>query len=599
MPGAAKTRIVCILPRLGKNVGGGKIKAMFRRMALLADREDTDVTLLNIQHTCRQKITFAELVAKGILDKRVSHQSIYEMCRPGQMTQTHIGVKIPTWDNRKTKSEQNTTTYFQGKTPVMQDAVEATPAGDLMLRRVMTDPNRDIRLKYLDGDLVESRVRIGDGVIKKTAYVDGTPRAKTTRDNKLFVRVEDFGLGMTFRNEAMHHRALVERFFPDDCVVFVDGITTAYLSPAIRAPKILFLHADHRRPNGTILSRSRARIDAFDGDAIVTATHVQKKRLEADTRHAAPIRVIPHYTTMTRRKVETRSHICTVSRLDLKGKPIHHCVEAFMRVMHLIPSCNYLIYGGGVGKARLQQLIDHHKCGDRVILMGQTSDPAAVFSSSLFSLAPTMTEGFGLALLESLTCGCPVISYDVDYGPRELIRPRHNGELVTPGDIDGIAQAILKVHTHHDHYATACPDSVQPYSFEVYKSRYYDLIDDLQGRAFGFDIMAPDLVLETEHALQTAPQRYKDQLLGLYIRLCEQRRDLGGMYKGFQQMLAQHPNDHRPLVRCVWLSRRLARPKECRAYLARLADRFPQEHARLVTRNPDLLELADAADSLG
>ena len=124
--------------------------------------------------------------------------------------------------------------------------------------------------------------------------------------------------------------------------------------------------------------------------------------------------------------------------------------------MHLIPDTNYLIYGAGLGEARLQQLIDHHDCGNRVRLMGHTANAPEVFSQSLFSLAPTMTEGFGLALLEALTCDCPVISYDVDYGPRELIRSGENGELVQPGDIDAIAAAILKVHADRDRYASGC-----------------------------------------------------------------------------------------------------------------------------------------------
>ncbi len=40
-------------------------------------------------------------------------------------------------------------------------------------------------------------------------------------------------------------------------------------------------------------------------------------------------------------------------------------------------------------------------------------------------------EGFSLALLESLAHGVPVISYDIKYGPNELITPDFNGYLIT------------------------------------------------------------------------------------------------------------------------------------------------------------------------
>lgn len=40
-------------------------------------------------------------------------------------------------------------------------------------------------------------------------------------------------------------------------------------------------------------------------------------------------------------------------------------------------------------------------------------------------------EGFSLALLESLAHGVPVISYDIKYGPSELITSDFNGYLIT------------------------------------------------------------------------------------------------------------------------------------------------------------------------
>ncbi|WP_299789142.1 glycosyltransferase [uncultured Marivita sp.] len=595
MADAETTRIISIQPRLGAQVGGGKINAMFQRMNLLADRPDTEIVLLTLDHSCKQKLAFASLQAQGLLDRRITHLSLGELCRPSDLGNVEPGFVLPEWDSKKTRiGAKERTSYFLGKTLVMRDATEHTPVGPLVTRRILTDPNRDVRLKYLNGDLVEGRVKRQDMTTEQLAFVEGHLLSQSRLEGQHVRHVEDFGLGQTFDDEADHHRALFERFLPDDCIVFIDGITVSYLSPAIRRPKVLFLHADHRRPDGSVLQRSRARIDAFDGDAIVTATHVHKLRLHADTRHAAPIRVIPHYTTMTRQDRGPRRNICTVSRLDLGAKPIHHCIEAFIRVMHLIPDCTYEIYGGGLGQVRLEQLIRHHGCADRVILKGPTSDPASVFSGALFSLAPTTGEGFGLSLLESLTCGCPVISYDVDYGPRELIKTAQNGELVPPGDIDALAQAIVKLYTHHAHYAARCEASVQSYGFDAYKKRYRALIDDLEGRGFVFDITAPDMVEEVKSALTTAPLRQQSRLLDLYAQLCEDRRDLGGMYDAFQQKLALLPNDPRPIMRCIWISRRLGRLAECGSHLAHLDRRFPQDHARLIARHPGFLELADA-----
>lgn len=599
MPPSDAIHVICILPKLGTNVGGGKVNAVFKRMNLLAARESTRVTLLNLQHSCKQKIAFADLVQGGRLDDRIAHRSIQELCMPERTVPAVSETTLPDWTHKKTaKGNKTRITYFKDGSPVMRDALEPTVAGTLTVRRIPGEPEQDIRLKYLDGDLVESRVQFGDGLVEKIAFSDGMPRCRTRREHGALVGIHDFGLDRRFKDEVTHHRMLVTRFFPEDSIVFIDGVTSAYLSRPIKAKKVLFLHADHRSASGKVVPRSRGLIDAFDGDAIVTATRMHKERLEEDTNPRAPIRVIPHYTEVSNTARDQPAHICTVSRLELTGKPIHQCIEAFTRIMHRIPDCNYLIYGSGLGQARLQQLIDHHDCGDRVMLIGHTPNPADVFSQSLFSLAPTMTEGFGLALLEALTCGCPVISYDVDFGPREMITPGLNGELVQPGDIDGIAAAILKVHSDRDRYAAASHVSVQGYAFDSYKARYFKLIDDLHANRFSFDITARDLKAETLRALEKAPHHYRDRLLDLYIHQCHLGRDLGGMYDGFQQKISMHPKDQRPVIRCIWLSRRLGKPAECRQFLDHFEERFPDQYAQFITRYPDFLELADALDGL-
>lgn len=598
MPDPASAHVICILPKLGANVGGGKINAIFTRMNLLAEKPGTRVTLLNLQHGCNQRIAFAELVAAGVLDPRIAHRSIYELCTPDG-AELPKPIALPVWDEAKpSQGRKERITYLRDGKPVMRDTLETTAAGLVTTRQIETDASRDTRLKYLDGVLIESREAFGDGFVHKTACVDGGPRICIKREHGALIEVEDFALSRSFADEFALHRVLAQRHFPQDAIVFIDGVTSAYLSRPISARKVLFLHADHRTGSGKVVPRSRGLIEAFDGDAILTATHGHKNRLEKDLAHSAPIRVIPHYVDIKPSGTDTRRHICTVSRLELTGKPIHHCIEAFVRVMHLIPDTNYLIYGSGLGEARLQQLITHHDCADRVMVMGHTANAAQVFSESLFSLAPTLSEGFGLALLESLSCDCPVISYDVDYGPRELIQPGQNGELVAPGDIDAIAAAILKVHNERDRYAAACATSVERYSFDRYRDRYHRLIDDLMSNRFTFDLSAHDLKAEALRALEKAPAQFRDRLLDIYIHQCHLSRDLGGMYDGFQQKIALHPRDQRPVIRCIWLSRRLGRDAECRAHLALLAHRFPRAHEDFAARYPDFLELADAVDGL-
>jgi glycosyltransferase involved in cell wall biosynthesis len=64
-------------------------------------------------------------------------------------------------------------------------------------------------------------------------------------------------------------------------------------------------------------------------------------------------------------------------------------------------------------------------------------------SASVLALTSTY-EGFGCVIVEALACGCPVVSTDCPYGPREILVGGRYGTLVEPDDIDGFADALAR-----------------------------------------------------------------------------------------------------------------------------------------------------------
>jgi len=59
--------------------------------------------------------------------------------------------------------------------------------------------------------------------------------------------------------------------------------------------------------------------------------------------------------------------------------------------------------------------------------------------------ASSRFEGLPMAMLEAMSKGVPVVSFDCPTGPADVIEPGRSGLLVSDGDIDGLAGAMLAV----------------------------------------------------------------------------------------------------------------------------------------------------------
>ncbi|MBO8517873.1 glycosyltransferase, partial [Staphylococcus aureus] len=78
-----------------------------------------------------------------------------------------------------------------------------------------------------------------------------------------------------------------------------------------------------------------------------------------------------------------------------------------------------------------RQLVEDYHLSEHVKFHGFKTHINEEIAKAELMLSTSKMEGFSLALLESLAHGVPVISYDIKYGPNELITPDFNGYLIT------------------------------------------------------------------------------------------------------------------------------------------------------------------------
>ncbi len=470
------TKVFSIFERIGLG-GGGKVKVVIHRMNALSEMGVFDPILLNLDHSPNQKLKFAELKANGTIASGVRNLTVPEACESAAIK---AGVQpfsgFPDFDHIEIKGKK--IIYSQNSDIVMIDRTKQTLIGAIT-KRTVYNGHRELLYTLINGFVHQLIERKADGTVETTDFVNSLPiRWSKSKDGKFLIG-KNLITDTICRMERIFGQNLFKMIDWDHSVVFFDGVTSAYLAPVTKARRALFLHADHRGPNGKIVPRSKFLIENFKGEAIITSTYVHKAQIEEDVMPSAEVHVIPHFFEQTQAVRQERKHLVTVSRLELTGKPIHECIEAFCNVMDEFPDVNYLIYGAGSGQQQLKAQIARLGCGERVQLAGYTTEPLAIFQSALASIYPTTTEGFGLSILEALSCECPVISYDVNYGPREMIKSGKNGELVLPGDIDAITDAMRRVLQDPLRYQRDAVYGLERYTREAYLVNYRAIVDKL------------------------------------------------------------------------------------------------------------------------
>lgn len=106
------------------------------------------------------------------------------------------------------------------------------------------------------------------------------------------------------------------------------------------------------------------------------------------------------------------------------------------------PDWKWFIYGDGPERRKLEQLIYEKKLQDNVFLKGYEYDKNIIYGDKSFMVLTSSFEGFGMVLIEAMQYYLPIISYNVNYGPREIVENNINGFLIEDGNIDLLSKTI-------------------------------------------------------------------------------------------------------------------------------------------------------------
>lgn len=133
--------------------------------------------------------------------------------------------------------------------------------------------------------------------------------------------------------------------------------------------------------------------------------------------------------------------LLSVSEIN-KNKNLETSLKAFAEVKD--KNVYYLVCGSGDMLDNCRKLSDDLKISDRVIFAGYRYDIFEVVHIADIFLFPSYREGLGVAPIEAMSAGVPIIASDIR-GVREYAVNMHNSILLPPDDVKGYAEAIKKL----------------------------------------------------------------------------------------------------------------------------------------------------------
>lgn len=154
--------------------------------------------------------------------------------------------------------------------------------------------------------------------------------------------------------------------------------------------------------------------------------------------------VIPNMVHLNEGEVSTlkNKHVIWVGRLDYQKRPME-AIKIWQMVYPKHMDWHLDIYGDG---EQIKEIEDAaHKLNMNIHVHQPTALIFDCYRDSSILLSTSLFEPFGLVLVEAMSCGLPIVTYDSPYGPSSLISDGIEGFLVEMSHSEIMARKICQL----------------------------------------------------------------------------------------------------------------------------------------------------------
>ncbi|ACZ31605.1 glycosyl transferase group 1 [Xylanimonas cellulosilytica DSM 15894] len=410
---------------------GGMTSAMLHRCRAFVRIAQTPVTIVTYEFRDDYDVVRQRLVDRSELIDGISLINLWEDLRTSDDDTLRRLARSCT---------EKSSTSFAAPAPLTAPALRVEHRGKGTVTRV--DYYRD------DGTLlVSDRRDVADG---------SKPRSVTVCDTT------GRPLG-TWRSVWGLYRAWLDSLPRDPVAWFiVDSKTSANHVVTYRRPDVVTMHLVHgshlAAGEGPLGRLTKARVQSIEQhaswDALVLLTQHQLADLEARYGPAPNRHVVPNGRDRSAgsppMERDPRRGIVVASLT--RRKRVSHAIKAAAQASRGRPWGRFRprpitldVVGDGPSRSALELLARRNRRHVDTRFHGHVDDVPDRLRRASFSLLTSTNEGQPLAVIESMAAGCIPVSYDIRYGPADIITDGVDGFLVPDADLDGMAETINRL----------------------------------------------------------------------------------------------------------------------------------------------------------
>lgn len=241
-----------------------------------------------------------------------------------------------------------------------------------------------------------------------------------------------------------------------DIVVNVDIMLIIYSYIPARLNRISIVSWEQFNYYNDIGSKNTQGIRQFclkHSDYYINLTEADMNTFKANFRITRPITYIYNPAVgkeTSDNKYNAHSKTLITAGNFYKSKGYDYCIQAGNIIFEKHPDWKWMLCGDGIEFENIKKLADESKWKNNFIFTGRVLDLEKRMEAAAIYVSCSLSEGFGLVLIEAQQSHLPIVAFDVPFGPREIISNNINGFLVDILDAEEIAREIIFLIEHED-----------------------------------------------------------------------------------------------------------------------------------------------------